>query len=456
MKKNGMALRWIKRFEMTPARRWLLGAGAGLALLAGFAGLVGFSVWVEDRFPADDPGRSLVPGLQRILTRPIVDAVSRHVERYVRRKLEAPYMNIGGSAEGVIARILDESLDMKERMRYAYRLAREGTPPAIAALAAVFQKAQPEDRVFMARLIGTTRNPPAKDVLWPLLDDADLSVRLAALRGLAAIGGADVSNKLGALLDDPRQPEEVRIGAAHGLADMGTPADRDLLVRALAREEATDVGTEILNSLGRFPFPTVVETFEKILSDPEAPEFLRVAAVEALAHSSKEAVPFLLTLTENDRDPDVRASAAWALSLQGPQAPLGPVLYALAEKEDDPDVRRRLYEAMLPQTGIPPERLAERVLAEDDVDARVAGFNALGSAVGRNPASAAAAPFDRQIVPELLQIATSENSLNIRMRAVFALRRARTSAAQAALGEIAATPTPQIAEAARHGLQVPK
>jgi hypothetical protein len=56
-------------------------------------------------------------------------------------------------------------------------------------------------------------------------------------------------------------------------------------------------------------------------------------------------------------------------------------------------------------------------------------------------------------VPELLQIAISDNSINIRMRDVFALRRAQTDAAQAALSEIAnRASNPQVAEAARHGL----
>ena len=91
--------------------------------------------------------------------------------------------------------------------------------------------------------------------------------------------------------------------------------------------------------------------------------------------------------------------------------------------------------------------------AEEDVAARVAGFNALGRAAGLQPGSAAAAAFDQQIVPELLQIATSENSLNIQMRAVFALRRAQTAAAQDALAVIARSARPQVAIVAQNGLR---
>ena len=445
--------RFWKRVRATLGRRWLFGIGVCLALVLFTAGLIVFSVWIEDRFPSDDPDHSLVPGLQRVLTKPIVNAVSHQVERYVRTRMEAPYMNTGFTLEETITRFLNENIDMRERRIYAYRLAREGTRQALAALAKVLQAARPEDRAFMAQLIGSTRNPAAKELLWPLLNDADQKVVLAALRGLSAIGGADVSNKLGILLADPGQAESVRIEAARGLGDMGTSAEKDILVKFLFKEKESDVGIEVLNSLGRFPYPMVADTFEQYLSAPETPWSMRVAAVEALAQSSKEVVPFLLGLAENDMDSDVRASAAWALSLQGPRDQLGPTLMELAEQETDPDVRRRLYEALLPQSGIPAERLLPKVLAEEDIAARVAGFNALGSAAGRKTSTAITTAFDQQIVPELLQIATSENSLNIRMRAVFALRRAQTSASQTALAQIANTPTPQIAEAARHGLR---
>jgi HEAT repeat protein len=445
-----------KRLRAGLGGRCVFGAGMGLTLFLLVAGVIFFSVWIEDRFPSDDPDHSLAPSLQRVLTKPIVNAVSRQIEWTVRSRRAARYMNTGFTLEEVIARFLDEKADMGERRVYAYRLAREGTPQALEALAKGFQAARPEDKVFMTRLIGSVRNPGAKEVLWPLLDDVDRNVVLTALRGLSAIGGADVSHKLGMLLEDSRQPESVRIEAAQGLGEMRTPAERDILIRVLVREEETDVGTEILNSLGRFPYPMVAGTFEKVLSAPETPEPMRVTAVEALAYSSKEAVPFLLGVAADDRDPDVRASAAWALSLHGHQNQLGPELFFMAEREEDPDVRRRLYEAMLPQSGILPERLLEKVLAEDDIAARVAGFNALGTAAGRRTSEAVAMAFDQQIVPELLQIATSDNSLNLRMRAVFALRRTQTVSAQAALAEIANTSTPQIAEAARHGLWATK
>ena len=52
---------------------------------------------------------------------------------------------------------------------------------------------------------------------------------------------------------------------------------------------------------------------------------MRVVAVEALANSSTNAVPFLLGLAGADADADVRAAAAWAISAHDTVTDLGPV-----------------------------------------------------------------------------------------------------------------------------------
>jgi HEAT repeat protein len=453
MKITAIKARLSKWLPRTLLGRSLLGVGVGLMALLFAAGFVFFSVWIEDNFPSDDPKRSLIPGLQRIFTKPIVNAISHRVERYVRSRIESRYMNTGLTLEETIARFLDERIDIEQRRIYAYRLARAGTPEAMAALFKVFQTAGPEHKAFMIQLIGSTGNPAVKDWLWQFLTDGDERVVMAAIRGLSAIGGRDVSEKLVSLLKDSHQPDQIRIEAALGLGTIGTPEAADVLAKALMETKETELGMQILNALGHFPFEIVAVTFEQLLSATKVSSETRVVAVEALANSSRSAVPFLLGFAQDDEDADVRASAAWAVSIHGRYRGLAPVLTDMVEREPDADVRRRLYEALLPQSEIPAERLFPSVLEEDDIAARVAGFNALANAVAQGSSETFAATFDRQIVPELLQIATSENSVNIRMRAVFALRGAQTDAAQVALSEIANTSNPQVAEAARHGLR---
>jgi len=162
-------------------------------------------------------------------------------------------------------------------------------------------------------------------------------------------------------------------------------------------------------------------------------------------------VPFLLGLTQRDRDPEVRASAAWALSAHEGPLELGPELADLVGREADPDVRRRLYEAIASQRAIPAERLVDAVLAEHDVAARVAGCNAIGRAVGREPARPAAARYDAEVVRRWARIA-SEAEQRERARpcgvrpAPGADRRGGAGA-----GDLAGTDCPQVAAAASRG-----
>jgi len=454
MKITSIKSRFSKWVPRTLLGRSLLGVGLGLVSLLFAAGFVVFSVWVEDKFPSDDPKRSLIPGLQKFVTKPVVSAVSRGVEQYIRRKIESRYMNTGLSLEETIARFLDERIDIEQRKSYAYRLARAGTPEAMAALFKVFQTVGADHKAFMIQLIGSTGNPEVKDWLWQWLTDVDERVIMAAIRGLSTIGGRDVLEKMGALLQDSRQSDRIRIEAALGLGILATPEAANVLSKAFMKSRDTELGIQILNALGHFPFETVEGTFHQVLSSAGVPPETRVVAVESLAYSSTGAVPFLLGFAEGDADADVRASAAWAISAHGRYQDLAPVLTDMVEAEPDEDVRRRLYEALLSQSEIPAERLLPTVLEEEDIAARVAGFNALANAVSHGAPETFASIFDQQIVPELLQIAMADNSVNIRMRAVFALRRAQTVAAQAALAEIAShASNSQIAEAARHGLK---
>ena len=451
MNTNGTTLCHARWLPKTVRRRVLCGLGLFLVAFLLVAGFVVASVWIENRFPSDDAKRALLPTAQRAVTKPIVNALSRQIESYVRSRAEAPYMNAWLTLEETIARFLDERVDLAERRLYAYRLARDGSPECIAALLKVLQTAPPEHKAFMAQLIGSTRNPAAKAWLWLLLNDVNERVVMSTIRGLSAIGGDDVTSRIAGILADDQRVDQIRIEAALGLGTIRTPVAARALVETLGQTPSGEVATQILNSLGRFEFPAVAGAFGKYLAAPETLPEMRVAAAEALGNSS-QAAPFLLELAESDGDADVRAAAAWAISAHSTVRDIGPALAGLAERETDADVRRRLYEALLSQAGIPAERLLPIVQAENDLAARVAGFNAIGGVANQQPSSTIATAFDEKIVPELVRIATAPNSLNIQMRAVFALRRARTTAAQAALASIASSAPPQVATAARNGL----
>lgn len=436
--------------------RLLLGLSTLVFMLLTAVVLIVASVWVENRYPSDNQQLALLPGVQRLISRPIVNAINRQIEYYIRGQADKVYMETGLSLPETIARFLDERVPLSQRRAYAYRLARSGSPECLAALGRVLAKANPEDKAYIAALIGRTGNPAVKEWLWPMLDESDSRIVIGALRGLSQLGGIEVAPRIAGILTDANRPEPARVEAALSLGTLGTPEALEALTAALHQSPEDELATAILGSLGRFEFTAVAGTFTQFLNEPTTTADQRVVAVEALVNTSKEAVPFLLDLAKSDADSDVRAAAAWTIGSQSTVTDLGPTLTEMARLESDVDVRRRLYESLVIQAHVPAEQLASLVQAEEDIAARVAGFNAMGRAAQVQPESATAATFDREMVPELIQIATESNSLNIQMRAVFALRRARTPTAQAALQVIADRARPQVATAARNGLNNPK
>lgn len=450
------ARRWrSQRLEWSwaPGLRWA-GMGLGAALLAVLAalGVIAASVWIEGRHRGEETDQARCPAVRRLVTRPIVAAVGRQVDRYARQAAVAAYMHPELSGAAAVARFLDERVDLARRRRLAFRLARDGLPEGIAALRAVLGRAAPEDRAYLLRLIGRAANPELVGLLLEFLRDPDERVVLAVIACLPLQGPAVASTWLGALLRDPGRPPAVRAAAAAALGDLGGAEAFGLLATALAEDADADVAEQVLKSLGAFPFPQIAGVIRRYVEAPETPAELRVVATEGLACSSAEATPFLLELAATDRDEDVRAAAAWAVSAQPTVTDLGPALLDLVELEPCEDVRRRLYEALLPQSAVSFERLRPLVEAEADTAARVAGYNALGAVVGRQRQAGPATAFDRDVVPELVAIAVGDPSPNLRMRAVFALRRAQTRVAQEALAALAEQASPPIAAAARNGL----
>lgn len=276
---------------------------------------------------------------------------------------------------------------------------------------------------------------------------------LAAIRGLAAIGGDANTDRLASMVHDSNLPQTKRVAAALGLGIIGTTQAGEYLAAAFSEFSDREVQAQLLDSLGHLPFPQIEETWSEFLGAPDTPASLRTTAVEALANSSSEAAPFLVNVARSDLDPNVRESAAWALSAHGANGKAGPDLVEAARSESEVDVRRRIYEALPVQAENPAASLAAMIQSETDLAARVAGFNAMGDAIRRGVPGVIAGLFDSQIVPELTQIALSPEALNIRMRAVFALRRASTPAALNALRQISGTETQPIAQAALSGLQ---
>ena len=277
---------------------------------------------------------------------------------------------------------------------------------------------------------------------------------IEALRCLGELRSSASANMLGVVAKDPAWPLALRIEAVQALGSMNTSEAAAVLKQLLSALADDELREQVVAALGNQPWESLYVAFEQLLGAPETPPSLRVSAVEALSRSTPEALPALQRLVAVDADADVRAAAAWAMSCIRVDQSYGPALAALAKQEPEIMVRRRIYEALLVQASNPAVDLAPVIHAEQDVAARVAGLNALGDAVSRSMDARQMSAFDTQDVPDLMRIAFSDETLNLRMRAVFALRRAGTPGAMEALAEIAKThPTPQVARAASNGIK---
>ncbi|HEX7666101.1 MAG TPA: HEAT repeat domain-containing protein [Polyangiaceae bacterium] len=196
------------------------------------------------------------------------------------------------------------------------------------------------ERATLTRLLGRTGAPRAAPILLSLANAKDPALKIAAIDGLGALGPAGADDALVKELGDPEAG--VRLHAAVALADSGSAKARDLL---LARMETSDeidrtallvalrgvlsrapsdaavekiraalelaVGPErdaLLSVLGRASSPRALAILQGVARSEDADD--RRATASALAATNGSG-PTLISLL-GDRDPTVRAQAAWA------------------------------------------------------------------------------------------------------------------------------------------------
>lgn len=232
-------------------------------------------------------------------------------------------------------------------------LEREALDPLVEILHASPRESVPE----IARLIGRTGNPRAPTVLAPLLVSPYEELRAAAADALASVGVAGVERAVAAALGD-RVPE-VRRSAADALGRHGGRAALDALVaawaaprpidhadaaRALGRigarvrdRRATNLLTHALPAAGLPLAAALLDGLSYLAQSGDADalralldalerEPLAVCAAEALGNALEgapdtvraQAVARLRDVSEQANDPDLRATAIWALSHAGP------------------------------------------------------------------------------------------------------------------------------------------
>jgi len=361
----------------------------------------------------------------------------------------------GGLDEaGLVARLLDPATPAPQLRADAWRLAqRYDSPSAAAALWQVLAQGSADQRAAAAEALGKAALPGALQTLEQLLADPDGKVRRGALSGLARMEQGEATALLRRVLADPLTPPDLRAYSAGLLGDAGSAAGLQALKAAAAQPLEEDTLAAVIDGLGNYRFRDTAEVFRGILADPSRDVLFKAEAVEALARSDADALPFLLETAATGADPEVRAAAAWAAGASPHGGGLGQQLTGLLRQEADSEVRRRLYESIMRQRNIGSPDSLEQAYAESDPATRIAGANALAVAIRREgPASPAAARFGTEQIPDLVAAALGDGERNLRYRAVFALSRAGSADAVAALQAIAAHADPEIAGLATRGL----
>jgi HEAT repeat protein len=352
----------------------------------------------------------------------------------------------------LIVELLDKTRPLKERRDQAFALARLGTGQAMTALRAALQDGEPYLKAGIGESLGESPSPEAMQTLLDLVHDNDQTAARGAIRGLGIRGDAESTDALGKVLFDDAMPESVRSEAALALGEVHQPAALAALTQAATEWQEGTLAESALEGLGKRPFSETEEFFRNYLQTPGLSAEAKVAAVEALANSSGDAAPFLLSLA-SDPNSETRAAAAWSLVGTGGDSDLSASLISLLQQEPDSTVRSRLYQALGNQDSMDVSAVVALAQKETDPEARLEALALLATVCHSTPSADSLTYFNQTAVPELKQTALSDQSSQNRLSSVTALARAGTVESTAALTQISQQATdPRVVEAAQAAL----
>lgn len=191
---------------------------------------------------------------------------------------------------------------------------------------------RPEIRNIAIWGLGETRSKRAFSAVLDGMNDASPEIRQTSVEAMGKLGTAVIPDLKEALEEAPTQ---VRECIAKSLGYMPyTTENADFLVSIMADEEDT-VAAEASVSLSRFGEYVRPLLLDMLKSDDE---MQRTGSINALALMGKESAPQLRECL-NDRSAKVRAGAALGLGQMGAQE-AGDEIITLFEQDNDPDVKQ--------------------------------------------------------------------------------------------------------------------
>jgi HEAT repeat protein len=347
------------------------------------------------------------------------------------------------SEEELLSVLFDRDAIVKMRRRAAWTLAKNGSEKILSELEKILNQEDMSGdmKAAIAEGLGYSSDLRAKEIILAALENEDDMVVRGAIRGLSATGNEDAISTLSNFMNSTDVSESVRAEAATGLGKIDSPDAFNALIGVYqSAEEANNdnLKKDIIAALGQRDISETGEFFQKLLDESTSDPSMRLAAIEAIEDAQGN-TNFILLNTLNDEDSAVRAEAAWALALADDSGDIAGVLQDRLMMEVDAGVRKRLYQALGNQekTNID-DATARLIYEEPDMAARLAGYDSLAKNIGSSENTKLEEQFEKTAIPELQEIALSDDKLNYKLSAVIALKRTGTVESLRALEEIAA------------------
>jgi HEAT repeat protein len=364
----------------------------------------------------------------------------------------------GEDLDAMIDSALDSRATLNQRVRAVWWLGRFGSDEAVDVLERVLHSdARAAVKASAAHALGFSGHDAVGQILESLLQSTEITVACGAIRGLAATGDLEFVSVLEALLHDPAARDMVRGQAAVSLADLAGPKAQESLLSAFRNVESEDLAGSVLEGLGKLPFEQTTPFFRGVLEDGQLSDGIKAAALEALGESTPDAVGLLSEVAAGASSPELRIAAVDALAFLEDASARPQTLLKLLASEAEPDVRVELYstlalDAREVYTRSRAERVVSLVLSETSTDARLEGIRLVAYMLSGTPREPLVEPFEREMVPWLLDQATTSQSRYRRLVAVEALQVAGTRESRGVLAELTRGDDVEVAAAAARGI----
>jgi HEAT repeat protein len=223
----------------------------------------------------------------------------------------------GRAVEPLAAALADSRLSSHEHARVARLLGRTGARRVAPLLASWVRSGDPELRLAAIDALGALGPAGADEALLDVLRSSDPSLRLRAAEALSLSGGSAALTSILAQLDADEEVDRAALVTAAGGILARIPSVE--AVGKLEKALLLSVGPErdaLLVAIGRAPVGVAVRVLGRAARSEE-PMDRRAAAAMLSAHpGDPDAIAAARGLLA-DREPGVRAQAAWSLGTIG-------------------------------------------------------------------------------------------------------------------------------------------